>query len=133
MKKIWVLIVFVLLGLTGCSSKPEISDYLSYDIRGVNRYASLHGSIDSFNLSKEALKLKNGALDEPKSETLAALLMFDVTLDYDATKFENLQNGDEITINFTVVDRLKSKVKTSPLKIKVENLDEKDTVNANDN
>ncbi|NLJ18427.1 hypothetical protein [Globicatella sulfidifaciens] len=123
MRKKLLVVFAVLFMLTGCGSKVEMKDYFIYEINGTNGEGFLMGNLDVSNLTTDALDIKIDSFEDLFSEKAAEAMKFEMSIGYDVDKTSQLSNGDEITVNFTVSDEFKKKVGTSPLKIKVKDLD----------
>ncbi len=113
-KMIWGALFFVLIALTGCGKKVEMRDYAELNISGPNGkgMAYLDFDMDRF--------IADLPMKESESQLLDYAMIYD-SADYRLDKEDNLKNGDTVTVEFTIADKYK-KVKTSPLKVKVEGL-----------
>lgn len=116
--------VSLLVMLSGCGlfkTGITLKDYISYEIDGVNEYATLTAYVDTEQMMLDYQDKISDGRAEAFGELLASLTV-------DISKSENLCNGDEVTISVSYDEALCEnadvKFKNSSMKITVGDLEE---------
>lgn len=132
-----LLVVALIFGITRCASTPEDPSnaagspkldpftYIEVDFEGMNGYGSVSVDFDKDSLICELIgEEPNQENTEALSEWLKNYLICEDGIDYEVSAWQNLSNGDIVTVTVTAKKALEEKVSVGSKQYVVSDLDE---------